>query len=422
MSMDYKSLKIVVIYLVSAVAWIVLSDLLLKYFASGMPAADLSFWQSVKGVGFVLFTAILLYSIIRKNHNDLTSSERQYRELFTGNPSPMWIYNLSNYRFVEVNQAAIEKYGYSREEFLRMTVLDIRPEADRVAVIEFIEKIKKRQDNSGHWTHRKKSGEELSASIKSFPVTFNGQDCAMVLAIDITERISQQRQLEESYRKEIELNEALATHIDLIRQSNEEKRRMGEVLEKINNFVLIIESDGSMRWANKAFLQFSGYSMLEIPGMLAVNVLLNPDVQNEALSNISAALNNQHFFSGEISSRTKKGEEYWVHTDISPIYDEEGRLDCFIAVQTLITERKLREEKIHQQNKALRQLAWVSSHELRKPISSILSLINILKDTEDGPEKLECMHLLEECSLELDNLVKDIAKKVNVAEDEQPLV
>lgn len=420
--MDYKPLKIVVIYLVSAVTWIILSDLLLKLFASGMPNADLLFWQSIKGIGFVVFTALILYFLVKQNHDDLATSERQYKELFTSNPNPMWIYNLSNYRFVEVNQAAIEKYGYSRDEFLGMTVLDIRPEEDRAAVIDFIEKIKKRQGNSGYWTHRKKSGEELSASIKSFPVTFNGQKCAMVLAMDITERLNQQRQLEDSYRKEIELNEALATHIELIKQSNEEKRRLGEVIEKINNFVIIAEINGTIRWANKAFLQFSQYHSSEIAGKSAKSVLISADNQEETLNGLSAAMLHHQFFSAEICSKTKNGEEYWVQTDISPIYNEEGELDCFIAVQTLITERKQREEKIQQQNKTLRQLAWVSSHELRKPVSSILSLINILKDTPDGPEKSECMRLLEECATELDNLVKDITKKVNVAEGEQPLV
>ena len=91
-------------------------------------------------------------------------------------------------------------------------------------------------------------------------------------------------------------------------------------------------------------------------------------------------------------------------------------------VQTLITERKLREEKIRQQNRTLRQLAWVSSHELRKPVSSIISLVNLLREMDEGEERQDCLRLLGECSSELDNLVKDIAKKVNVAEGEQPLV
>jgi len=420
--MNYRPLKIVLIYLLSAVAWIVLSDQLMKALNDDMSAETIIFWQSVKGLAFVAFTAIILYFVVKKSHDDLGTSEKQYRELFTSNPNPMWIYNLTTYRFVEINQAAIDKYGYTRDEFLAMTVLDIRPEEDRQKVIDFIEKIKKRIDNSGYWRHRKKSGEELMASIKSFPVNFNGQKCAMVLAMDITERIYQQQQLEDSYKKEIELNDALATHIDLIKKSNEERRRMGEVIEKINNFVTIIERNGTVRWANKAFLHFSQFSIDELVGQPVDNLFLNKDSDQENIDELLKAISNQEFYSGEICNYTKSGNEYWVQTDISPIYDEEGKLDCFIAVQTLITERKLREEKIQQQNKTLRQLAWVSSHELRKPVSSIISLINLLKDMEDGHEKLECMQLLADCSVELDNLVRDIAKKVNIAEGEQPLV
>jgi len=420
--MNYRPFKIVAIYLLSALGWIIITDQLMNIFADGMPKDSLIFWQSVKGILFVVFTAIVLYILVKRNQEHLSTSEKQYKELFTSNPNPMWIYNLDTYRFVEINPATIDKYGYTREEFLAMTVLDIRPPEDRQKVIEFIDKIKKRLDTSGYWRHRKKSGEEFVASIKAFQVNFNGQKCAMVLALDITERINQQKQLEESYKKEIELNEALATHIELIKKSNEEKRTMGEIIEKINNFVIIMEIDGAVRWANKAFLQFTQFGISEVIGKAARNILLSDENNEETIHAFLNAVSNQQFFSDEICNKTRHGEEYWVQTDLSPIYNEEGKLDCFIAIQTLITERKLREEKIQQQNRTLRQLAWVSSHELRKPVSSIISLINILKETEDGQEKAECMRLLEECSVELDNLVKDIAKKVNIAEGEQPLV
>jgi PAS domain S-box-containing protein len=245
----------------------------------------------------------------------------------------------------------------------------------------------------------------------------------MVLAVDATERIQQQQQLEDSYRKEIELNEALATHIDLIKQSNEEKRRMGEVIEKINNFVIIIETDGKVRWANKAFLQFSQSAIQEVVGQEAATLFFRDDDENkESLSEFLEVLSKQGFYSAEILNHTKTGLNYWAQTDASPIYGEDGSLDCYIVVQTLITERKLREEKIRQQNRTLRQLAWVSSHELRKPVSSIISLVNLLKEMDEGEERQDCLRLLGECSSELDNLVKDIAKKVNIAEGKQPLV
>ena len=421
--MVYKPFKIVIIYLLSALAWIIITDQIMKFAGSSMSPDQILFWQSVKGITFVLFTAVVLYVLVRRNHESLAISERQYRELFASNPNPMWVYSVESYRFIEVNQAAIDKYGYSKDEFLSMTVLDIRPPEDRPKVIAFIERIKTRQETSGEWRHTKKNGEELFASIKSFPVNFNGQKCAMVLAVDATERIQQQQQLEDSYRKEIELNEALATHIDLIKQSNEERRRMGEVIEKINNFVIIIEADGKVRWANKAFLQFSQSAIQEVVGQEAATLFFRDDDENkETLSEFLEVFSKQGFYSAEILNRTKTGLNYWAQTDASPIYGEDGSLDCYIVVQTLITERKLREEKIRQQNRTLRQLAWVSSHELRKPVSSIISLVNLLREMDEGEERQDCLRLLGECSSELDNLVKDIAKKVNVAEGEQPLV
>src|SRR5215208_4338508 len=60
----------------------------------------------------------------------LRESEREYRLLFDENPNPMWVCDTETFRFLAVNEAAIEKYGYTREEFLAMTILDIRPEED----------------------------------------------------------------------------------------------------------------------------------------------------------------------------------------------------------------------------------------------------------------------------------------------------
>ena len=58
---------------------------------------------------------------------ELRDSEKQYRLLFHGNPNPMWVFDLETQAFLEVNEAAIQHYGYSREEFLAMTIADIRP-------------------------------------------------------------------------------------------------------------------------------------------------------------------------------------------------------------------------------------------------------------------------------------------------------
>lgn len=415
--MNNKRSKIVIIYFISGVFWIILSHLIIGSSFKGFDSKYLMLLQSAKGMLFIIVTTIVLYFLTKKQQATLHRSEEQYRSLFEGNPNPMWIYSFHNYRFIEVNEAAIEKYGYSREEFLKMTVLDIRPPEDRQNVMSFIEKIKSGKANAGTWTHVKKTGEKFIVSIKSHPVKFNNLDCATVMAIDITEKVTQQKQLEDSYKKEIELNDALASHIELIKKSNSENRRMAEIIDKINNFVIIFEKDGSLRWVNNAFTQFTGYHLNEVEGKIPGDFLFGKNTDPITIDRLIQAISKQEFFSGELINYTKNGEEYWVEVNISPIYDSNGDFDCFISVESVITDRKRREQYIHDQNRTLRQIAWVSSHEIRRPVSSIISLVSLLKSLDDGIQKEECLSLLEEASIELDNLVKDIAKRVNVAED-----
>ena len=77
-----------------------------------------------------VLSLVLDVTIARRIEEALRKSEAQYRLLFESNPQPMWVYDLSTLRFLAVNDAAIHHYGYTRAEFLDMTIMDIRPEDD----------------------------------------------------------------------------------------------------------------------------------------------------------------------------------------------------------------------------------------------------------------------------------------------------
>jgi PAS domain S-box-containing protein len=79
--------------------------------------------------------------------------------LFLSHPDPMWIYDLDTLRFLAVNNAAVTKYGYSRDDFLAMTIADIRPEDDWPALDDNVAAVTEGRSESGPWRHRLKSGE-----------------------------------------------------------------------------------------------------------------------------------------------------------------------------------------------------------------------------------------------------------------------
>lgn len=117
----------------------------------------------------------------------LSESEEKYRFMFANNPQPMWIYDLETLAFLEINNAAINHYGYSREEFLSMAIKDIRPKEDIAALLKNIEQVSKTHSFSGEWRHLKKNGEIINVEITSHLITFNGHKARHVMVNDITE-------------------------------------------------------------------------------------------------------------------------------------------------------------------------------------------------------------------------------------------
>lgn len=130
-------------------------------------------------------------SIYREN-------EARYRILFEGNPLPMWVYDKETLKFLAVNESAIQKYGYSAEEFLSMTIRDIRPPEDVSRLVEHVGHPRNRLVESGLWRHRKKNGESLFVDISIFTLEWEDRAANLVLAHDVTDRIESEAALVES--------------------------------------------------------------------------------------------------------------------------------------------------------------------------------------------------------------------------------
>ena len=119
-------------------------------------------------------------------HNGFRESEEGYRLLFESNPHAMWIYDRDTLAFLAVNDAAIQRYGYTRQEFLNMTLKEIRPPQDIPSLIEKVSLIKPGM-NSASSRHVKKDGSLIEVEIVSHTLDFNGRRAELVLAMDVTQ-------------------------------------------------------------------------------------------------------------------------------------------------------------------------------------------------------------------------------------------
>ena len=138
----------------------------------------------------------------KRAEEELLQSEQRYRLLFERNPQSMWVFDLETLAFLEVNDAAIHHYGYAREEFLAMTIKDIRPAEDVQNLLVNVSGVTPQHDEAGVWKHRKKDGTVIDVEITAHALTFYGRPAQIVLAYDVTERRSLEEQLRQSQKLE----------------------------------------------------------------------------------------------------------------------------------------------------------------------------------------------------------------------------
>lgn len=131
--------------------------------------------------------------------------EENYRLLFDQNPQPMWVYDTETLKFLSVNEAALTRYGYSRDEFLRMHITDIRPAEEVPALLDHVSAQAHAISQSGVWRHVRKDGGIMLVEIASHEISFAGRPGRLVVATDVTEReraFDELRRSQEAYERQ----------------------------------------------------------------------------------------------------------------------------------------------------------------------------------------------------------------------------
>lgn len=154
--------------------------------------------------------------------NAWQASEDRYRQLFECNPVPMWVYDRETLRFLAVNNAAIKHYGYSREQFMAMTVEDIRPR-ERTPLLKDLTGTLENSNESGLWRHVKQDGTIILVDVTSHLIDFEGRPANLVLANDVRA----QQDSEEALRK---INLRLEIALDQVKTKRSELTTMSQQL------------------------------------------------------------------------------------------------------------------------------------------------------------------------------------------------
>ncbi|MBB5395220.1 PAS domain S-box protein [Mucilaginibacter sp. AK015] len=453
---------------------------------------------AVIALALIIIVGLVLYIRLRKQRQNQEDSADDYKRLFDGIPTPMYIYDAETFRFLAVNDAAIEQYGYTREEFLNLKLTDIRPPEEIPALLKFHESLPEGHVNAGRMLHWNKARQRFYVSVYTHATIFEGKGARQVLIVNIDEKMrAEQILLEKS--AEIEnmldsitdgfyalnknwevtfMNKAAEQALSCTREEvmgknlwdffprsregrfyEEYERAMNErvsvhfeelyaplgvwgalnvyptkdgiavyfvditeqkkIQEKIyidgQNLRAIINNTRDLIWSvdrqsniitgNQAFWdrvkQLTGKNEGEVT---------NADFVQERVKVFFDSY--ERAFAGEafsiVRQREFNGQQVYEELSFNPIrdlHDQVIGVNCFLRDITVAQEHL---HKIEDQNKRLREIAWIQSHRVRAPLASILGLIQLC-DLNDSPNA-EIIPLLKKSAQDLDHVIMDITK------------
>lgn len=133
----------------------------------------------------------------------LRQSAQNFEDLFATHPLPMWVFELATLQYLAVNQAAMDKYGYSREEFLAMQATALRPPGEGQRFLAYLGNLPMEcRGNAGRWRHLAKNGRIIDVEVSWRRVTFGGREAILSVIQDISERKLLEEQLRQAQKLE----------------------------------------------------------------------------------------------------------------------------------------------------------------------------------------------------------------------------
>lgn len=260
----------------------------------------------------------------------LAESEKRYRSLFTSNPNPMWVYDLETLKFLDVNEAAVFNYGYSRDEFLSMTIKDIRPQEEIVRLLNNIKTASYGLEYSTGWKHIKKDGSIIYVEVRSNGINFRGRKAKLVSAIDIT------------WRKKAE---------DELKASTEKLKAFFN-----SNLIGILFGDiyGNVFEANDEFLRIIGYSRGELEkGLIKWDKITPPEFLPLDRKGIKEALEKGICTPYEKQYIRKDGSLIWVLVGYILLGPKRENSVAYILDLTKLKEAESKQNELREQKDAL---------------------------------------------------------------------
>ena len=272
----------------------------------------------------------------------LKSSEEKYRNLFNNANDALYLFEISSSgklgSFIEVNDVACQQLGYTKEEFLEMTPLDIKTEKERLRLVEIIKNSLFREQKPFETVHVSKSGKKIPVEINSHIFPLNGKQVGLSISRDITDR----KKGEEKLRKA--------------------KNKYELLIENIQEGVILEDTNRDFTFVNRKMCNMLGYNEDEILGKNWNSIVPEDELNGleREFKKTTSGLKN----SFESTLVTKEGLNIPVFINTTPVYSDSKSLNGVLSVLTDISV--LKQAEVDRTN-----FVAMASHELRTPLTII---------------------------------------------------
>ncbi len=260
------------------------------------------------------------YGIERKRiESQLRESENKYKNLFDSSPLPMWVLDRCSCRFLSVNAAAVDLYGYSREEFLGMSIKDLWAGTDDPET-EILELIRKDGFFKLNISHRKKDGEIIHLKIQSNPIIFDGKEARVALANNITASLEAKQALKNS------------------------EQRFKALVQDGSDLVMILDFNGNLTYVSP-----SSKLVMGITAELLINYnlfeFIHEDDLNQVKESITMLQSTKRVQIPSYRIKTSKNKWKWIETILTNMYDDTS-VNGIVANSRDITEFVQQEKEL----------------------------------------------------------------------------
>jgi PAS domain S-box-containing protein len=333
--------------------------------------------------------------------------------LFDDNPNPMWVYEIATLCILKVNKAAIDSYGYAEKEFLTLTIRDLRDLADLEQFDKYIDESKptdskfKGKARSGTWKHKSKNGKAIYAEVTSHDVKYKNLDCRIVVAADVSDKLR--------YQEEVKLREQELTGT---------KNSLEALINNTEDQIWSVDKETRYVYMNQAYRS----KITHITGVepkAGDYSYLHPGYNEQSVKKwtnyYSRALAGEIYAVTDESIDPHTGEIMSFEISFNPIYKDNGEITGVGCFARNITRRLKTEKAMIEQNERLRHIASLTSHELRRPVASMLGLIAIMDRANFyNPDNKEIIEHLLTVGNEIDEVIRLIVDKTFMHNDHLP--